>query len=1179
MKKIIAAVICLLTILLLFSCKIGDSNEPSEPSEPGEPGAPNAPGGDTTDDNYLWSPTSELSVVVSTDYDFNVAQKVANQIGRICGKNPALVTDGEGENSHELILGKFDTPISKRAYRKLELLIENTENMSGYLLYAYEGSLCVAVTDRYVQDDAVDALFSRFDDELARLENGVVDYEIGKTVKYISESRETALNERFDTLKQELPVETVDAIRDIYSDFYNEEMYLWFANLYDPVSGGFYYSNSARNTTGFLPDLESTAQALSHFCSSGLFVEYNNSYVKALSDTIKAGLVSFTKDMQSSKDGFFYHPQWGTDITTSRRGRDLGWATSILSKLGEKPLYDTPTGVEGSLGAPGVSSTSMTGRLSHSSVTAVSKVVSVSATPAHLKNETVFKEYLDEFDFANKSYSVGNTMAAQIKQIIAAGLGDFYVEYVCAKQRADNGLWEETLSYSAVNGLFKIGSSIRSCGYSINYLDQAFESAMTMALKPELTPANDAHVCSVYNMWEIMDFLLSSANETHGKEKVNELRKRILDSSVELINVTYKKMSIFKKDDGGFSYKPSGSAENSQGAPVAVKGSVESDVNATCIMSTGVMKDIFSCLGVDFIPMYYAEDGEYFLDVLNSLGAIIKDEVKEYDGVTEPVATFTEGEYDTKYLRNFYRNQTNKDASVPEFYETDLINGFNPITQYDVVKDPFNNSNNVLRVTCIKDTVLGVGYTKITASNDTPTGYCYTLSLRMMYEDIKNKNDVTQIHFQTDKGETLASLRLIANSKKDTVTMKQYNTDGSGTANIDGVSIPVGEWVTLSIEYYHTGVSDAETTTEMMKVYLGKDGAAPTLVSEFESYRPLALEDTRGLAFVKIAHQRTNSSTLYMDDVSLSQTNKAFVSGSGNGGTDTPPTPSTPDNNKPNLTDTTADFENGFVNSGNAVNYSDADNGYAMIPNNATSHNGTEICYSNVSDPTNTNNKVLRVSATHAYTEQPGRTDVSLITKDADGECYAYQTDIYVKNISKTGDTTYFNIRDSKGNAVLRFRLNVNANGTVKLTDYNSVSQHNKTEVARFNTDVWYTLRIEFYRSAVAENNYVKIYLGERSGELKLTYTADAVNVLSNYDITMLRMQHQRTVQSEIYYDNITFVRTNSDYVPDDESSDNDGAGGNEGTGGNESTGGSESTGAVDMSDTDLEGMRVPAKP
>jgi hypothetical protein len=66
-------------------------------------------------------------------------------------------------------------------------------------------------------------------------------------------------------------------------------------------------------------------------------------------------------------------------------------------------------------------------------------------------------------------------------------------------------------------------------------------------------------------------------------------------------------------------------------------------------------------------------------------------------------------------------------------------------------------------------------------------------------------------------------------------------------------------------------------------------------------------------------------------------------------------------------------------------------------------------------------------------------------------------------------------------------------------------------------------------------------------------------------------MQHQRTVQSEIYYDNITFVRTNSDYASDDESSDNEG--------GNEGTGGSESTGSVDISDTDLEGMRVPGKP
>jgi hypothetical protein len=255
-------------------------------------------------------------------------------------------------------------------------------------------------------------------------------------------------------------------------------------------------------------------------------------------------------------------------------------------------------------------------------------------------------------------------------------------------------------------------------------------------------------------MWEIMDFLLSSAKQTHGQKKVDELRSRILDSAVELITVTHQKMSIFKKDDGGFSYGRNNSAANSQGAPVAVKGSRESDVNATCIMSTGVMKDIFSCLGVKFVPMYYAEDGEYFLKTLNSLGHIVKDEEEEYDGVIEPIATFTEGEYDTKYLRNFYRNKDNKDASVPDFYKDDIAGGFKPITEYDVVGDPTDDTNKVLRVICHKDTVLGLGYTRVAVSNQEPVGSCYTLELRMLYCDILNKNDVTQIHFQNSKSDT-----------------------------------------------------------------------------------------------------------------------------------------------------------------------------------------------------------------------------------------------------------------------------------------------------------------------------------------------------------------------------------------------------------------------------------------
>jgi hypothetical protein len=63
-------------------------------------------------------------------------------------------------------------------------------------------------------------------------------------------------------------------------------------------------------------------------------------------------------------------------------------------------------------------------------------------------------------------------------------------------------------------------------------------------------------------------------------------------------------------------------------------------------------------------------------------------------------------------------------------------------------------------------------------------------------------------------------------------------------------------------------------------------------------------------------------------------------------------------------------------------------------------------------------------------------------------------------------------------------------------------------------------------------------------------------------------MQHQRTVESEIYYDNISFLRTSDEYVPDNDSGDNEGTGGNEGSSDNE--------GSFDSSDTDFGGAQSP---
>ena len=52
-----------------------------------------------------------------------------------------------------------------------------------------------------------------------------------------------------------------EALEYLYNMF-DERIYLWLADLWEPEFGAFYFSNSGRDTDGYLPDIESTVQAL-----------------------------------------------------------------------------------------------------------------------------------------------------------------------------------------------------------------------------------------------------------------------------------------------------------------------------------------------------------------------------------------------------------------------------------------------------------------------------------------------------------------------------------------------------------------------------------------------------------------------------------------------------------------------------------------------------------------------------------------------------------------------------------------------------------------------------------------------------------------------------------------------------------------------------------------------------
>ena len=423
--------------------------------------------------------------------------------------------------------------------------------------------------------------------------------------KRIGLARCAARDVVFERLDKTIGVPATNELRSLYAN-YDERLYIWLAGLWNAEVGGFYYSNSARDNEQFLPDVESTAQVW-YFATLSKMFDHLGGWQNALPDSIKTKMLDFVIGLQSSDDGFFYHKQWGSDIPLSRRGRDLQWSTGIIEKLGAKPLYDTPNGKPGSLGAP---------KAAKAAVKSESKNA---ASPEHLRSLSAFKEYLNVLDFKNNSYSAGNLLNSQAEQIKAAG-EDFcklLADHLASNQNPQSGVFSDTLDHLAINGLMKNAELLVRLGYPIPHGNEALQSVIEMTLATTITPPSMNHVCSIYNCWVLIDLLINNAKKTEGDERAAELRAIVYEHAPQLIAVTAQKMEVFRKSDGGFSFGPRGSCPTSQGVPVAIPGSAESDVNATILLSGGTLSHINAVFEADDLCLYCKEDGEQFIKLLN----------------------------------------------------------------------------------------------------------------------------------------------------------------------------------------------------------------------------------------------------------------------------------------------------------------------------------------------------------------------------------------------------------------------------------------------------------------------------------------------------------------------------------------------------------------------------------
>ena len=289
------------------------------------------------------------------------------------GKMCSVYEDADGVEGKLILIG--DTAHASSAYAKgvaeQRISVSSYDDAAGYAICEHQGNVAIWWSNDAMAQTAVTGFVDGYvKTKSLPMQTDARDVTVDSLYEFRHSLEVAAREAAFEKLEAGLGRGTVEALRALYA-LYDENLYIWMANLYDPSYGGYYYANSALATNGYLPDLESTKQILGFINDSGMLISADGtrtSLSEALPEEMKEAIVSRVHSMQSSYDGYYYHPQWPT--VAESRSRDLNWGVQLLELFGEIPLYDTATGVKGSLGAPSASATSFVGRGHDSSIAA-----------------------------------------------------------------------------------------------------------------------------------------------------------------------------------------------------------------------------------------------------------------------------------------------------------------------------------------------------------------------------------------------------------------------------------------------------------------------------------------------------------------------------------------------------------------------------------------------------------------------------------------------------------------------------------------------------------------------------------------------------------------------------------------------------------------------------------------
>lgn len=1023
MKKILLLFIIIVTTLaLLCSCGLIDQIRGLFGGEGTGEGTGNNGGtnnGGETNGTVIWSKDTTPTLVFEEETEDITS--LFRHIYQVIDIAPKMSKLPAAEADNEIIFGDAGRALSDLAYDKLDRYADlyslESDGNSAYLIYAEGGSVAVAYSDTYSRYVAVEKLIAFANGETFAYD-GVIAKGIFNTLDFIAERRDIEREKDFAAIEAENGEDVADALRSLYS-LYGTELYYLIANLYDPAVGGFYYSVSGRDNTGYLPDIESTAQALNLVDYSGLSAgvlgvdagAYGTVYYpNILPESMREEIYNFALSLRA-EDGYFYHPQWGTSISSSRKGRDLGWGNRMIAVFGQFVDEASASSVSAvSYVAP--TKEALTDKLISSNAyiavaKALPKVDPLSAS-FDLTSEAAFKAYLDE-NLTKDSYNTGNTINSNISAVKKAGLYDFLYQYLVEHQ-FDNGLWEEETSFNAINGLMKLCSAF-DADHPFPNPTKAIESTIEVMTDPEL---EIVHVCYVYNPWVALYNVLPHCSE----QDELEFRTMIKERAAELIYNTFEKLSMFKKDDGGFSYFPDRTTHLSQMALVAVAGTAESDVNATGIAVSTVTQYMMRVLGIKAPELYHKFDTIYFTETLENLQPVIK---KTFNTKVEAI-TFddydpSQGEeangvvlYPDANAQVNIGNTTIGDDGKYTWVASSVIPnpapGASPddlvLRAIDYVYD--RDGNGKVEDSKTPAEMPGTGSNvEFFIPNTSSVGECYVFDADLYFNSAsatKITDCLAQLTFNTAKVTSSHSTWVdVYSYVKDGKTYLRLKENWAGPDKVtDGyvvTGIPADEWFNLRIEAYKVYGGDGNLEAIKVKFYLNGEYAGESDGAGYWSTTNQAYVD-RVISAFRFQLYRHSTSEWYFNNVLICKTDDKYV-----------------EEDYPayiNPSDTEIyDFESDLIESSdyftivnNTIGADGEDNRNYVDNSTAALYNGGSFL-SIAADPKNSANSVLKV-VTNTPTGDIDASYVALtpFVKDKDGQLYVVDYDYYLESDANT---------------------------------------------------------------------------------------------------------------------------------------------------------------------------------